>query len=186
MERALSGIFAKIVFTTRWSGPNEQAVACATLIFAPATSDHIESGSSRVSCGNGGFWLEGKIQLTFRRETPFVIPIAPLAGSPNKVRGLDGWPGDAFPRRVLYKVGMLETALGICRPWACRCVHSKIYSRIGHTRSSRLNPPRGKVDAEEIPQQKEYVYLVKRKRLGDNSQKNWDPRFEIFVLSRLI
>jgi DNA-binding transcriptional LysR family regulator len=45
----------------------------------------------------------------------FVIPVTPIEGSPNKVRGLDGWPDDAFPRQVRYQVQMLETALGLCR-----------------------------------------------------------------------
>ena len=48
-------------------------------------------------------------------DLPFVIPIMPLQGVPTKVRGLDGWPEDAYQRKVLHKVTLLESALELCR-----------------------------------------------------------------------
>ncbi|RZA06537.1 MAG: LysR family transcriptional regulator [Proteobacteria bacterium] len=48
-------------------------------------------------------------------ELPFVVPVNPLYGSPSRVRGLDGWPDDAYPRNVRYKVTLLESALQLCR-----------------------------------------------------------------------
>lgn len=48
-------------------------------------------------------------------ELPFVIPAMPIAGAPTRVRGLDGWPDDAYSRKVKYQVTLMETALELCR-----------------------------------------------------------------------
>jgi DNA-binding transcriptional LysR family regulator len=50
-----------------------------------------------------------------QQELPFVIPVMPLQGVPTKVRGLDGWPEDAYQRKILHKVTLLESALELCR-----------------------------------------------------------------------
>jgi DNA-binding transcriptional LysR family regulator len=50
-----------------------------------------------------------------QNELPFVIPIMPLQSAPTKVRGLDGWPDDAYQRKVLHKVTLLESALELVR-----------------------------------------------------------------------
>jgi DNA-binding transcriptional LysR family regulator len=55
----------------------------------------------------------------FRGETfsdlPFVIPLLPAEGTPSKVVGLDGWPDHRYPRRVKYRVTMMESAMELCR-----------------------------------------------------------------------
>lgn len=48
-------------------------------------------------------------------ELPFVVPVMPLQGVPTKVRGLDGWPADAFQRKILHRVTLMESALELCR-----------------------------------------------------------------------
>lgn len=48
-------------------------------------------------------------------ELPFVVPVSPIYGAPSRVRGLDGWPEDAYPRNVRYQVTLLESALELCR-----------------------------------------------------------------------
>lgn len=48
-------------------------------------------------------------------ELPFVVPVMPIFGSPSRVRGLDGWPDDAYPRKIKYQVTLMESALEICR-----------------------------------------------------------------------
>lgn len=96
-------------------------------------------------------------------ETPFVVPISPVEGSPNKVRGLDGWPDDAFPRNSFYHVGMLETALGLCReglavaylPKFVVNIHNEIVKR--DLQLVELPMPKN------FPKAKSFVYLVKRK-----------------------
>ncbi|MGE3262116.1 MAG: LysR family transcriptional regulator [Bacteriovoracia bacterium] len=48
-------------------------------------------------------------------DLPFVVPVNPIFGTPSRVRGLDGWPDDAYPRNIKYKVTLLESALELCR-----------------------------------------------------------------------
>lgn len=48
-------------------------------------------------------------------ELPFVVPAMPLQGVPTRLRGLDGWPEDAYQRKILHKVTLLESALELCR-----------------------------------------------------------------------
>jgi len=94
---------------------------------------------------------------------PFAVPISPVEGSPNKVRGLDGWPDDAFPRNNFYQVSMLETALGLCReglavaylPKFVVNMHNQITKR--EFQLTELPLPRN------FTKTKTFVYLVKRK-----------------------
>lgn len=50
-----------------------------------------------------------------QEDLPFVIPVQPLQGVPTKVRGLDGWPDNAYRRKVLHRVTLLESAMELCR-----------------------------------------------------------------------
>lgn len=45
----------------------------------------------------------------------FVTPILPLEGLPSKILGLDGWPDDLIPRKVRFRVTMMESAMELCR-----------------------------------------------------------------------
>lgn len=63
----------------------------------------------------GVFIKKGAFKGIAQQDLPFVIPVMPLQGVPTRVRGLDGWPEDAFQRKVLHKVTLLESALELCR-----------------------------------------------------------------------
>lgn len=63
----------------------------------------------------GVFTKKGAFKGVPQPELPFVIPVMPLQGVPTKVRGLDGWPDDAYQRKVLHRVTLLESALELCR-----------------------------------------------------------------------
>jgi DNA-binding transcriptional LysR family regulator len=63
----------------------------------------------------GVFTRKGAFRGVPQQELPFVIPAMPLHGVPTRVRGLDGWPDDAYQRRVLHRVTLLESALELCR-----------------------------------------------------------------------
>jgi DNA-binding transcriptional LysR family regulator len=54
-----------------------------------------------------------------QQDIPFVVPIAPLSGSPTKAKGLDGWPETAYERKVQYEVTLLESGLELCRQGRC-------------------------------------------------------------------
>ena len=96
-------------------------------------------------------------------KIPFAVPMSPLEGAPNKITGLDGWPDDAFPRTVRYRVGLLETALGLCRRGLAYAYIPKFVVRL-HNEVVRepmalkeLELPSG------FKRRRDFVYLVKRK-----------------------
>ncbi|MGE4132245.1 MAG: LysR family transcriptional regulator [Bdellovibrionales bacterium] len=63
----------------------------------------------------GVFTRVGAFPGVAQKELPFVVPISPLQGSPTRVRGLDGWPEDAYVRKIQHQVTLMETALELCR-----------------------------------------------------------------------
>ena len=73
--------------------------------------DFLKVGSIEM----GVFTKQGAFQGVRQEELPFVIPVVPLQGVPTKVRGLDGWPEDAYQRKVTQRVTLLESALELCR-----------------------------------------------------------------------
>lgn len=63
----------------------------------------------------GVFTRQGAFDGVEQEDLPYVVPILPLQGAPTKVRGLDGWPDDAYNRKILHRVTLLESALELCR-----------------------------------------------------------------------
>lgn len=63
----------------------------------------------------GVYTRQGAFSELPQKELPFVVPAIPLQGLPTRVKGLDGWPDDAYERRVLHRVTLLESALELCR-----------------------------------------------------------------------
>lgn len=63
----------------------------------------------------GIFGLSNKYSEVEFEKLPFVIPVQPIVGSPNKVQGLDGWPDNRFTRDIKYQVTLMESALELCR-----------------------------------------------------------------------
>lgn len=61
------------------------------------------------------FGLKGQWKGTDVSDIPFVIPVAPLQGTPSGVQGLDGWPEHLYTRKIAFRAEMMETALQICR-----------------------------------------------------------------------
>lgn len=96
-------------------------------------------------------------------DIPFAVPLGPVEGSPNKVRGLDGWSDEAFPRNIQYQVTLLETALGLCRQSLCVAYIPKFIAEL-HNESvktqyqlTEMKLPKG------FPKRHDFVYLIKRK-----------------------
>lgn len=63
----------------------------------------------------GVFTRKGSFANVAQQELPFVVPITPLQGAPTRIRGLDGWPDDAYRRKVRHQVTLMESALELCR-----------------------------------------------------------------------
>ena len=57
----------------------------------------------------------GSFPHVLAQDLPFVAPVAPISGTPSGAKGLDGWPDHKFPRKVKFKVGMMETGLALVR-----------------------------------------------------------------------
>ena len=111
----------------------------------------------------GIFGLKNKFSEFSEKTTPFVIPVTPVEGSPNKVRGLDGWPDEAFPRHVLYRVSLLQTALGLCRRGLAVIYMPRFLAALYNETVKPEFTLYEKAKPKDFPSRKDYVYLVKRK-----------------------
>ena len=111
----------------------------------------------------GIFSKKETFQNTPFEKVPFVIPVNPLYGTPNKVQGLDGWPDDSVHRKVNYHVSLMESAMELCRQGLAAAYLPKFL--IGLHNEHTLE----KYHLEQIKFPKEFkkqfqdVYLVKRK-----------------------
>ncbi len=96
-------------------------------------------------------------------EVPFVIPIQPIVGSPNKVQGLDGWPEDKIFRLVRHRVTLMESALEITRQGLAVCYLPNFVARL-HNETVKakyqlepLPSPKG------LPHLRQGVFIARRK-----------------------
>lgn len=111
----------------------------------------------------GVFTRKGAFKGIPQHQLPFVIPAMPLQGVPSRVRGLDGWPEDAYHRKVLHRVTLMESALELCRqgraagyfPVFIANEHNKRFREELHL-ERRKSPYPGRVCVNDI-------FLVKRK-----------------------
>lgn len=114
----------------------------------------------------GVYTKKGALKGIAQNELPYVIPVTPLQGVPTKVRGLDGWPEDAFERKVTHRVTLMESALELCRqglvagyfPAFVVSEHNKRFNEEYHL--ERRRPPSAISDCKL---RKSDVFLVKRK-----------------------
>ncbi len=117
----------------------------------------------------GVFTKKGAFKGVPQQQLPFVIPAMPLQGVPSKVRGLDGWPEDAYQRKILHKVTLMESALELCRqgrvagyfPVFIAQEHNKRFRDELHL-ERRKTPYPGRICTNDI-------FLVKRKSQEENS-----------------
>lgn len=104
------------------------------------------------------------------KDLPFVVPLGPVEGSPTKVRGLDGWPDNAFPRNIQFEVTLLETALGLCREGLAVAYLPKFVVEL----HNKIVKPSFQLNELDLPKsfkrQKDYVYLIKRKSDKEGSE----------------
>lgn len=68
-----------------------------------------------ISIEMGVFTNASAFKNVIQSDLPFVIPVDPLMGQATRVKGLDGWPPDAYERKVKYEVTLLESALELVR-----------------------------------------------------------------------
>lgn len=147
-------------------GKMEEAVASgkADLALTYLPIPHPELDMLRiVDIEMGIFGHPSLIAKSKSDSVPFAAPVSPIEGSPNKVRGLDGWPDDAFPRSIQYHVQMLETAMGLCRegiavayvPKFSVSLHNEMVRP--ELRLTSMSLPKN------FPKRRASVFLIKRK-----------------------
>lgn len=64
------------------------------------------------------FGRAGQFDDVHRRDLPFVAPSMVARGTAAGIRSLDGWPLPEHERTVRHQVGLLESALALCRAGA--------------------------------------------------------------------
>jgi DNA-binding transcriptional LysR family regulator len=147
-------------------GKMEEAVASgkADLALTYIPIPHPELDLLRiVDIEMGIFGRPSLIAKSKSDSVPFAAPVSPIEGSPNKVRGLDGWPDDAFSRQIKYHVEMLETVMGLCREGLAMAYIPKFTARLhneivrAELRLEMMSSPRG------FPKRRDSVFLIKRK-----------------------
>lgn len=76
-------------------------------------------------------------------DIPFVVPVEPIAGAPNQIRGLDAWPA-GFPERQIHaRVTLMESAIELVRQGRCAAYLPEFVVRLHNKRVSdqyRLEP----------------------------------------------
>jgi DNA-binding transcriptional LysR family regulator len=96
-------------------------------------------------------------------QLPFVVPVTPVTGSPDRVRGLDGWPDHLRRRNIRYRVTLMESALELCRQGLAVAFLPRFVVR---AHNAKLKPEY-RLEPIEIPAGaslgKQAVYLIKRK-----------------------
>lgn len=111
----------------------------------------------------GVFTRAGAFPGVPQKDLPFVAPVQPLQGVPTRMRGLDGWPEDAYPRKIRFEVTLLESALELCRQGLAAGYFPAFIAKEHNSRvkeelqlERRRSPYPGRVCTTD-------VYIVKRK-----------------------
>ena len=96
-------------------------------------------------------------------DVPFVVPVLPIAGSPDRVRGSDGWPESAPRRLVRYEVTLIESAMELARQGLAAIYVPKFIARL-HNDRVREDLRLGEIFRDRPGRgASQPVYLLKRK-----------------------
>lgn len=116
----------------------------------------------------GVYIRKGAFKGIVQPDLPFVVPVMPLTGTPTRVRGLDGWPEDAFERKVLHRVTLMESALELVRQGRVAGFFPMFVAHEHNLRVSdefKLERRRGLANCKVRHAD---VYIVKRKSYEEN------------------
>jgi DNA-binding transcriptional LysR family regulator len=116
----------------------------------------------------GVFARQGAFPGVVQKDLPFVVPVQPLKGVPTRMRGLDGWPEDAYVRKIQFEVTLMESALELCRQGLVAGYFPVFIAKEHNQRvrpkfqlERRRSPYGGRVCVTD-------VYIVKRKSQGED------------------
>jgi DNA-binding transcriptional LysR family regulator len=111
----------------------------------------------------GIYGIGKKFKNTAFSDLPFAIPITPVQGAPQKVKGLDGWPDDKIPRNVRYQVELMETALEFCRQGLAVAYLPKFVVALHNQQAKACFSLHEIAPPKKLISSKQGVYVVKRK-----------------------
>lgn len=94
---------------------------------------------------------------------PFVSPVSPISGAPSKTKGLDGWPDHIQPRNIKYRVGMMETALDLCRRGVSVGYFPSFVINIHNSQVKSQFALKRIANPAKLKDFKQDVYMIKRK-----------------------
>jgi DNA-binding transcriptional LysR family regulator len=101
-------------------------------------------------------------------QLPFAVPIQPIYGSPNKVKGLDGWPDNRLFRKIQYRVTLMESALDLCRQGHAVAYIPKFVARLHNQNVKSKFELIELTKPQKIKTNSQSVFLVKRKTDPEN------------------
>lgn len=105
------------------------------------------------------------------KDLPFVAPIQPVLGAPNKPQEFDGWPDSKLNRLTKFRVTMLESALELCRQGLC-VVYLPTFIAHLHNKTVKAEFQLQMISfPKELPIHKQAIYIAKRKA---------DPETQLF------
>ena len=178
LARAAARLFPQAAILAREVGPGdlERALVArqidlgVTYLPVPTAGlDHVRVATVRM----GIFARRGAFTKTPFERIPFAIPVLPLSGVPTRVEGLDGWPEHRLPRRVAYRVTLMETALALCREGLAAVYLPAFVARL---HDEALSPSR-RLEELSLPtglgDSRHPVYLISRR---DEPERAWARR----------
>ena len=110
----------------------------------------------------GAYALSGPFTDLDIQQIPFIVPVTPLEGAPNGVKGRDAWLDEKIERRVKYRVDLLATGLELARQGLGAIFIPRFVAQLhnertpGNRRLEALALPRG------LSAMKRDVFIVKR------------------------
>ncbi|HUP57765.1 MAG TPA: LysR family transcriptional regulator [Bdellovibrionota bacterium] len=112
----------------------------------------------------GIFARKGRFAGEDIHRIPFVVPALPIGGTPDRVRGSDGWPEAAFPRTVRFQVTLMESAIELCRVGEAAAYLPRFVARLHNERMKSEHQLSEIPFPEDTPRgAAQWVYLMKRK-----------------------
>jgi DNA-binding transcriptional LysR family regulator len=147
-------------------GPMEDAIARGIadigITYLPVPHpklDILEVSSVKM----GVFGIKNKFENIEFDALPFVVSNTTISGTPSKVKGLDGWPDHKLPRKCIYQITMMETALDLCRRGACVGYFPQFVVEL-HNQKVQEKYKLDKLELHsKLEPSKQKVYAIKRK-----------------------
>lgn len=129
------------------------------------------AGLEFYSCGQvqmGLFAKNKSFEKTPFEDLPFVAPNLPLNETPTTVRGLDGWPDHKVPRKIIYSVDLMESALALLREGLAVAYLPRFVAILNNKKLSGEHKLVEIKTPTRFPVAKKHAYIVKKQMQKEN------------------